>query len=162
MSDYGESINTSEFKYIGEVYFHNTNLETRTNYPVKLILNGDNFNFDLAQNNGYDFRLAERSNGSGVLKMWVAKWDKGNKYAVLWFKIPHLSVDLESVFYAFWGSDYSDNISIPEELGFLFYEEFTAVPFDAIKWTGKLDNTLADYGYLFPSDLSFTTTTNSR
>ena len=146
--------------YTGEVCFHNTTLETRTNYPVKLVLNKNNFNFDLAQNNGFDFRLAERSNGSGVLKMWVAKWDKDNKYAVLWFKIPQLSSDPESVFYAFWGGDYSDDISIPEELGFLFYENFETIPLPSVKWTGSLNSNITTYGYLFPSNSSFTTIIN--
>ena len=103
-------------------------METRTDFPVKLILNEDNFNFDLAQSDGFDFRLAERSNGSGILKMWVAKWDKDNKHAVLWFKIPLLLPDSTVIFYAFWGGDYSDDVSIPEELNFLFYEDFETIP----------------------------------
>ena len=146
--------------YTGEVYFHNTDLETRTNYPVKLILTEDNFNFDLTQSNGFDFRLTERANGSGVLKMWIAGWDKDNKYAVLWFKIPQLSSDPESVFYAFWGGDYSDDISMPEELGFLFYEDFEVTPLDSDKWAGIINSNTTIYGYLFPSASSFTTITN--
>ena len=146
--------------YTGKVYFHNTNLETRFNYPIKLILNENNFNFDLAQSNGFDFRLAERSNGSGVLKMWVAKWDKINKYAVLWFKIPYLSSDSKTTFYAFWGGAYSEDISTPEELTFLFYENFETAPLDCYKWFRTIDSNISTYGYLFPSDSSFTTLTN--
>lgn len=146
--------------YTGKVYYHNINLETRTDYPVKLTLNENNFNFDLAQSNGFGFRLAERSNGSGIFKMWVAHWDKDNKYAVLWFKIPYLSADSKSTFYAFWGGDYSDDISTPEELNFLFYEDFKSIPLDQTKWTGKIDSGITFYGCLFPSGLYFTTTTN--
>ena len=160
MSDYAESINTSDFKYMEEVYFHNTDLETRINYQVKLILNEDNFNFDLAKDDGSDFRLAERSNGSGVLKMWVANWDQDNKYAVLWFKIPRLSSDPESTFYAFWGADGMEPISTPEELDFLFYEEFSTTSLNSGKWTGTLTSSLTTYGHLFPSASSFTTITN--
>ena len=146
--------------YGGEVYFHNTFLETRTDYPVKLILNEDNFNFNLAQSNGFDFRLAERENGSGIFKMWVASWNKASKYAVLWFKIPHLTADPESIFYAFWGGGYVDDVSVPQDLNFLFYEGFKSSPLSSSKWTGTVSNTTTVYGYLFPSNSSFTTTTN--
>lgn len=147
-------------EYTGKVYFHNTALETRTDYPVKLILNEDNFNFNLAQINGFDFRLAERSNGSGIFKMWIAVWDKDKKYAVLWFKIPFLSSDSKSTFYAFWGGDYSDDISTPNELGFLFCEAFDSTPLDSGKWSGNITESITTNGYLFPSNSYFTTTTN--
>lgn len=147
-------------EYTGKVYFRNTSLEPRTDYPVKLILNEDNFNFDLAQSNGFDFRLAERENGSGIFKMWVALWDKDSKYAVLWFKIPHLTADPELIFYAFWGRSYVDDVSAPQDLNFLFYEEFKSSPLSSSKWVGTISNTTTVYGYLFPSDSSFTTITN--
>jgi hypothetical protein len=160
MSDYAESINTSDFKYTGEVYFHNADLETRINYQIKLVLTEDNFNFDLLKDDGSDFRLAERSNGSGVFKMWNTNWDKNNKHAVLWFKIPQLSSVPESVFYAFWGNTTSNDISTPDELDFLFYEDFEIIPLSSVKWTGSLSSSITTYGYLFPSGSSFTTTTN--
>jgi len=124
MTDYEESINTDDFKYTGKVYFHNMVSESRVDYPIKLVLNESNFNFDFAKEDGSDFRLSDRSNGSGVLKMWGAKWDKDTKYAVLWFKIPYLSSDPKSTFYAFWGNSGSSDISTPDDLGFLFCEDF--------------------------------------
>ena len=147
------------YNYTGKVYLYNITLESCANYQVKLILDENNFNFDLAQDDGFDFRLAERSNGSGIFKMWVAKWDKDNKYAVLWFKIPYLSPDPKSTFYAFWGGPYSVDVSTPEELGFLFYEDFKSIPLDQTKWKGIVSSGCTGYGYLFPN--LFTTITNA-
>lgn len=155
------AIDVSDFKYTGKVYYHNVDFEIRINYQVKLILNETNFNFNLVQSDGFDFRLAERSNGSGVLRMWIADWDKDNKHAVLWFKIPYLSANFRSVFYAFWGATtVVENISSPERLNFLFYEEFKSEVLDPFKWTVVTTSSVSIYGYLFLSDSSFTTTTN--
>lgn len=159
MSDYAENINPNDFKYTKKVYLNNVNLDSSTNYQVKLVLTSNNFNFDLCRDDGFDFRLAKKSNGSGVFKMWIAYWNKDRKYATLWFKIPQVFSESGNVYYAFWGNTVSGDISTSEELGFLFCESFTTTPLNSSKWEGTTDSSISDKGYLFPSDSSFTTIT---
>ena len=72
MGEYSSDINTALYKYRQPIYVTEVTGERQLFVPLKLSLNINNFNFDLARSDGADFRLAESSNGTGVLQMWTA------------------------------------------------------------------------------------------
>ena len=87
MTDYSSDINIALYKYSEPVYITEPTGERQTFIPLKLNLNQHNFNFDLARSDGLDFRLAERSNGTGVFQMWIAYWSYSSRQATIWFKL---------------------------------------------------------------------------
>jgi hypothetical protein len=111
MADYSSNLNTDLYKYRQPIRITEPTGEGQTYVPLKLNLDINNFNFDLAQSDGLDFRLAERSNGTGVYTMWVAYWDSSLRKATLWFKIPALLASETKTLYAFWGYEYDTGIS---------------------------------------------------
>lgn len=159
MSDYDTPIDTSEYLYRKPVYYTNPYSTYQTNLIVKLILTESNFNFDLANEDGSDFRLMEYRTGTGVLKMWIAYWNKTTKHAVLFFKVPDIGGGASVTFTAWWGNPSASSISSPEPMGFLFYETFSSTPLDSTKWSGDLDEPITEYGYRFRTQQSFTTVT---
>jgi hypothetical protein len=160
MSDYDDPINIYDYKYKKPVYFTNPFLTYQTNMIVKLVLTSDNFNFDLANFDGSDFRLLEYRTGVGVLKTWVAYWSQSQKHAVLFFKLPTIGGGASITLSAYWGNSMAQDISDPSSMGFLFYEDFSGSTISTSKWSGDTSAGSSTYGYLFPSNSSFVTTTN--
>ena len=111
MADYSSDINTDLYKYRQPIHITEPTGEGQTYVPLKLNLDINNFNFDLAQSDGLDFRLAERSNGTGIYTMWIAYWNSSLRKATLWFKIPALIASETKTLYAFWGYEYDTGIS---------------------------------------------------
>jgi len=109
--EYSLNINTELYKYIRPVYVIEPTGENRTFIPLRLTLDSNNFNFDLARSDGLDFHLAEKSNGSGVLHMWIAYWDAVEKKASVWFKLPELLASETRTFFAIWGYKSDSGIS---------------------------------------------------
>lgn len=160
MVDYDEPIDITEYLYRKPVYFTNPHSTYQTNLIVKLVLTEDNFNFNLANEDGSDFRLMEYKTGIGVLKTYVAYWNNVLKRAILFFKVPDIGGSASVTFTAYWGNPNATAISDPANLGFLFYEEFSSSTLDSSKWTDTISSTLTDYGFLFPADKYFTSITD--
>jgi len=116
MSEYSLPINTELYKYIQPMYVTEPTGERQTFIPLRLNLNNSNFNFDLARSDGLDFHLAESSNGSGVLQMWIAYWNVTAGKATVWFKLPKLEASETRIFFAIWGYEYDTGISNLEDL----------------------------------------------
>lgn len=148
MGEYSSDLNTNLYKYSRPVYITEPTGERQTFIPLALNLNETNFNFDTARSDGLDFRLAERSNGTGVLQMWVSYWDDTTKKATVWFKLPEILAGEMRTLYAFWGYAHDSGISDltyllgenPVSSGsvstpvFTFGDDFNAASLDANKW----------------------------
>jgi len=151
MSDYADSINSLDYQYKAKVYIQELGGIYQTDVLVNMVLDENNFNFDLAQENGNDFRLAEQSNGGGVFKMWLSVWDSSNKYASIWFKIPTMFAGQMLELTAFWGNPNTNSISDSSILDAIFMYEFDSSPLDSTVWTGNDPSVLTqswnDYGY---------------
>ncbi len=161
MSDYGDSIDISEFLYKRPVYYTSPYPEYESSVVAKLILNSENFNFDFANSDGSDFRLTDDRGGFGVLKMWTAYWSQTDEHAIIFFKIPNVDIGVTYTLQAYWGNSTASDASDPASMDFLFYEEFSGSPISASKWSGEIDaGYSSSYGYLFPDLSYFTTTTN--
>ena len=111
MSEYSADINADLYKYQQRVFVTEVTGQNRTRVPLKLNLNSGNFNFDFARSDGADFRLAERSNGTGVFQMWTAYWNNNVEKATLWFKLPELLASETRTLYAYWGFEHDSGIS---------------------------------------------------
>jgi len=111
MAEYSSDVNTSLYKYRQPIYVTEPSGERQTYIPLKLILTDTNFNFDLSRTDGTDFRLAESSNGTGVLQMWIAYWNAIERRATLWFKLPEILGGEVRTLYAFWGFEYDTGVS---------------------------------------------------
>ena len=142
MADYSLDINTSLYKYRQPIYITEPTGERQTYVPLKLNLNDSNFNFDLSRSDGADLRLAERSNGTGVLEMWVAYWSAADRKATVWFKLPELLASETRTLYAYWGYEYDAGISDLDTMvsggAFDFGDDFDAPILDVNKWPTSL------------------------
>lgn len=158
MSDYGDPIRVADYKYKRPVYFKNPYSVFTRNIIAKLVLNSNNFNFELSNFDGSDFRLLDST--GNTFKMWKATWSKDRRHAVMFFKIPQLLGGASVSFSAYWGNQLATAVSVPDELGFLFYEDFNVSTLSSSKWSGSLNAGTSIYGYLLPSSNSFVTVTN--
>jgi len=111
MSEYSFNLNTNLYKYMQPVYITEPTGERQIFIPLKLNLNSSNFNFDTARSDGLDFRLAELSNGTGVLQMWISYWDYTERKATVWFKLPEILGGETRTMYAYWGYAYDTGVS---------------------------------------------------
>lgn len=139
MGEYSYDIDTDLYNNIQPVYVTEITGTRQTFIPLKLSLNQSNFNFAAARSDGLDFRLAERSNGTGVLQMWVAYWSAVEQQATLWFKLPELLAGETRTLWAIWGYEYDTGISSLDDLMtddpvFLFADDFNLDALDETKW----------------------------
>lgn len=140
MADYSSDINTDLYKYRRPIYVTEPTGKRQTFIPLKLNLNSSNFNFSLSRSDGLDFRLAERSNGTGVFQMWIAYWDTTKKLVTLWFKIPEILASETKTLYAYWGYANDTGASDLDDLltgnsVFHFGDDFDTPSLDTSKWT---------------------------
>jgi len=127
MADYVSDIPTDDYLYIKEISITETGGEDHTNFPVKLTLNSSNFNFELAESDGVDFRVGEGSNGTRILNMWIATWDTINRIATIWFKIPSLLANETKNLYVYFGNSNDSGISDADSVGFIFADGFESL-----------------------------------
>ena len=161
MADYVGNLDPSDYLYSGPVYYTDPLGEARDERVLRLRLNSENFNFNLAQSDGTDFRLAESAGGYNVLNMWIAEWDKSAERAIIFFKGLGIGANSSVEYTAFWGNDEAENISDGDSIGALFYDDFDTSPLDSSKWEGDISNGVTSYGYYVNrGSSSFTTKTN--
>ena len=134
MSIYAENINTNNYLYRKEITVTEMSGKDHIDLPLKLLLNSSTFNFTLAKADGSDFRIGERSNGSGILHMWVASWGQTTNNASIWFKLPQLLVNETKTLYVYWGNLNADGISDIDLMGFVLADGFDGGVLDTTKW----------------------------
>lgn len=158
MADYASPIDVNDFIYRKMVYYTNQSQSFRTNVIIKLTLTEANFNFDLCKEDGSDFRLMDSRNSAGVLNMWIAYWNKTNKKAVVFFKLPSIGSYSTVSLDALWGSATTSGISDPNSIDLLFFENFLYSTLSSSKWSGDLQSSRTSYGYSLESTTSPPTT----
>lgn len=70
----------SSWRYVRGVTF----TQVLTGYQVRIALDGDSFDFKLAQPNGEDLRFFD---GTTELPWWRESWDRDSERAVVWVKV---------------------------------------------------------------------------
>jgi len=144
MADFGPSINPNDFLYNKRLYYTSPFSVLKQSIVVKLTLNEENFNFDLAQSDGSDFRVTE---GVSTLRMWISHWSKEDRLAVLFFKLQNVGPGVTELYNTYWGNSNIEMNSEPDKLGLPFYEEFSSSPLDSSKWTEDTSEVLNTLGY---------------
>jgi len=134
MADYASDIPVDYYLYRREVIITETGGEDRADFPVKLSFTSSNFNFVLSKSNGHDIRIAEASNGTRALNMWLATWNSSLEVGTIWFKIPNLLADEVKTLYVYWGYTDARDASNISEVGFLFADGFDGISIDSSKW----------------------------
>ena len=147
MGDYGININTNDYLYKRPVYYTNPLNQDREDVIIKMVLNSTNFNFSLAKADLGDLRVAERDNGTYVLRMWVAYLEVARPFASIYLKLPSILANQTVTLWVFFGNASAIEIKEPDKIGFLFYETFDTTP-SSSKWSGDLTSGLSVlYGY---------------
>lgn len=140
-------IETSRYIYNRILKYTNLIGEDKHDLVVRLVLNNSNFNFSLADSKGNDFRITLYPDGSGLLSMWVAHWDATRKHAVVFFKIPFIKSGETINLFAFWGNVNAVKMSYPEDMGFIFYEDFLSSTLNTNKWDYNFSGFFNEYGF---------------
>lgn len=144
MSDYAQDIDSSGYLYMQEISLSEKSSLDQVDLVVKLTFDPSNFNFDFARSDGKDFRLAEKSNGSYILNMWIANWDVTNKKATVYFKLPYLLANSTKKLYAYWGCSSDSGISDCDSIGALVADGFDGGTLDTTKWVSNGGYTISD------------------
>ena len=118
MADYAADISADDYLYREEITITEVGGEDRIDLIVKLSFTSSNFNFVLAKSNGHDIRIAEASNGTGALNMWLATWDSDLEIGNIWLKIPNLLADEIKTLYVYWGNFFASDVSAMDDIGF--------------------------------------------
>jgi len=161
MADYGTDININDYLYRRPVYYTNPLNQDREDVIIRMILNGTNFNFSLAKSNLGDLRVAERDNGTHVLRMWIAYLEVTRSFANVYLKLPSILANQTVTLWVFFGNTSATEIKEPDKMGFLFYETFDSSPLSSSKWSGFITSSVTVYGYdLGNSSSSLSTITN--
>ena len=84
-----------------------SNLE---NYQVLVELNDTNFNFEDAQSNGEDIRFT-LDDYTTLIDYWIEEWDKTNKSAKIWVKVPSVSASGTKLIYMYYGNPSASSTS---------------------------------------------------
>ena len=118
--------------YYREITIIENSGQTLTDYSVKVVLDSSNFDsWDKVQPDGSDIYFLDSS--GNPLYYWIESFDKTNKQAVIWVKVPSIPANGQVTIYMCYGGDnpyasYNDPSKV-----FLFYDDFST--FDTSKWT---------------------------
>jgi len=114
--------NLQTFSFSNDTAYRYYKLDILSNYGHSYTTMGL---IDFVGEKGTDnFRLAEASNGTGVLNMFIGYWDKTLEQATMYFKLPSLLADETKTLYAFWGNTTDSGISDIHSLDFYLSDHF--------------------------------------
>jgi len=140
MTDYAPNIDTQSYLFKLPVYYTNPVNRDRNNVIIRMVLDYTNFTFGYTKSDGSDIRISEQQDGTRVLHMWIAHWSTKKNYANIYFKLPTLLANETTTLWLFFGNSSADSISNPDEIGFIFYENFEYCPLSPSKWSGTYTN----------------------
>jgi len=157
MADYGININVQDYMFKLPVYYTNPVNRDRRNVIIRMVLDDTNFTFGYTKLDGSDIRLAEQQDGTKVLHMWIAYKSTKKNYMTLYFKLPTLRASETITLWFFFGSLSATSVSNPDEIGFIFYEDFKNYPLSSSKWSGTYTNNyISLLGYYLDKSLTNT------
>jgi uncharacterized repeat protein (TIGR01451 family) len=74
------------------VPIHNPCGEACSNYQVRVVLDGSNFDFSKALPDGSDLRVTD-SDGYTPIPFWIEAWDAVTEQALVWVKVPSIPLE---------------------------------------------------------------------
>jgi uncharacterized repeat protein (TIGR01451 family) len=78
------------------------------NYQVLVKLDSNNFDFNQADNNGWDMRFT-KSDGTTLIDYWIESWDSTKPLAYIWVEVPLLKVGNNTIYLYYNNLGASDN-----------------------------------------------------
>jgi|GEM_PF-1119632 len=112
---------TNDWSYQRPISVVNTGGEL-TDYQVKVVLDGSNFNFALAEPDGADLLFTDLD-GIVFYPYWIEIWDPAQQQAVVWVRIPDLPAGVTTEIALLFGNPSAAALS-DGEATFLFYSGF--------------------------------------
>lgn len=99
-----------EWRYRRPIIITNPGQTDLRDLQVRLALDAQSFDFDLAQPDGSDLRFADED-GRRYLPHWVEHYDAGAQQAVVWVKTPYLPAAGQRTIYLYYGSATAESLS---------------------------------------------------
>ncbi|MDW8352601.1 MAG: DUF2341 domain-containing protein [Anaerolineae bacterium] len=99
-----------EWRYRRPIVVTNPAQADLRDFQVRLALDAQNFDFDLARPDGGDLRFADED-GRRYLPHWVERYDAGARQALVWVKIPFLPAAGRRTIYLYYGSPTAEDLS---------------------------------------------------
>jgi hypothetical protein len=116
-------LDTAPWGYKRIIEIDNTyNSNTLTNYPVKIILDGNNFDFTDANAKGNDIRFT-KANGLTEIDHWIESWDSIAEKAIIWAEVPQLPANEITEICMYYGNPDANSTSNGEAT-FEFFDDF--------------------------------------
>ena len=94
-----------------------------TDHQIKIELNSANFDFEKANINGNDIRFTEENKKTEIPNYWIESWDKAEKTATLWVKVPYIPASSTKKIYIHYGNLSATSVS-NGNLTFEFFDDF--------------------------------------
>lgn len=99
-----------EWRYRRPITLTNAGPNDLRDFQVRVALDAQNFDFDLARPDGGDLRFADED-GRRYLPHWVERYDAAARQAVVWVKTPYIPAAGRRVIYLYYGSATADDLS---------------------------------------------------
>ena len=116
-----------DWNYRRKIRIAGSNIELE-DYPVRIILNESNFNFE--KSTGADFRFMDKS--GNFLDYWVVEWNTTAKRAIILVKVPKIPTTGTEI-YMYYGNSEARDFSAPEKVckrivdGLLVWYSFNSI-----------------------------------
>ncbi|MGA2324063.1 MAG: DUF2341 domain-containing protein [Sedimentisphaerales bacterium] len=119
-------LDPSRWMYKRQIIIDNTtNPNDLNDYPVKIILDSNDFNFADANTNGEDIRFT-KSNGISAIDYWIETWDRDSQHAIIWANVPIIPASGLTEIYMYYGDPYANAVSNGDAT-FDFFDDFKKV-----------------------------------
>ena len=116
-------LDSSKWMYKRQITIDNTaNTNDLTDYPVKIVLDGNDFNFADANAYGKDIRFT-KEDGASIIDFWIETWDSDINKAVVWAKVPYIAASSTAQIYMFYLNPDANSVS-DGEATFSFFDDF--------------------------------------
>lgn len=96
---------------------------------IKIALNGENFDFDLARTDGGDIRFTN-SDGKNELYYWIEEYDSILREAGIWVRMPDLPDSSRKAIYLYYGNPAAISAANRDSTFMYFHEDFSSLRID--------------------------------
>ena len=138
-----KNLETTGFTYVRDVQIINTSYtDTLVETPIRVELDGVNFNFDHASADGKGIFFTEIDGRR--LFYFVEEWDTQNEHAIIYVKYPLIFPTQTVTIKMFYGNFVDTVFNVPESVYFI-YEDFSHTPSNSSTWGTPTLDTVQQY-----------------
>ena len=122
-------VTSSKFTYKRTITITNLADRDLSEYPVRIWLTADNFDFSKTRSDGGDIRFYQNERS---LDYWIEKWDATNENAVIWVEVLSLPASENENIEVYYGYSEAQGTSDPKAV-WLIYEDMDSAPEGELK-----------------------------